>query len=466
MTLYLKYRPQKISDLDNKEVREALEQILKSGDIPHSWLFSGPRGIGKTSSARILAKSLNCLKGKYEPCNECEMCKSISDGSCVDVVEIDAASNRGIDEIRELREKVRLSPMNARNKVYIIDEVHMLTNEAANALLKTLEEPPENTVFVLCTTEAEKLPETVISRCARILFKKPSLEEIYLKLKKVALGEKQKISDEDLMRLAKAARGSFRDAIKVLEQVFLSGGEVDKVLGSTENSDPDEFLNLFEAGKTRELIKKISGMEKMGTNFRVFTEELIGELRVRILQKAEKHKPVNEIRWVEELAVVYNQMKTAAVTQLPLEIWVISNQKETSEEPKKVVIEEVSEIVSTGKGKYSLDDLSGKWGEVMKAVRPKNHSVEALLRSTKPMLFDGQRLELEVFYKFHKDKLETEKCKLIVEEAVSEVFGEKGIKLYLKLGQKNQKITEEVSAVNVTEDVIKAAEEIFGAQAI
>ena len=191
MTLYLKYRPQKISELDLTEVREHLGAILGSGrDLPHAWLFTGPRGTGKTSAARILAKMVNG--------NDKDLNKEIEMGNCLDVVEIDAASNRGIDEIRELREKIGLAPMRAKFKVYIIDEVHMLTTEAANALLKTLEEPPKHAVFVLCTTDPSKLPETVVSRCTRIAFNKPTIEELGGKLRGVAKGEKVKIKEEDL----------------------------------------------------------------------------------------------------------------------------------------------------------------------------------------------------------------------------------------------------------------------------
>ena len=174
-TLYLKYRPQKIEELGLVSVRDMLWKMLEGKTLPHAWLFSGPRGTGKTSAARILAKMING--------NDKELNLEIEMGSCPDVIEIDAASNRGIDEIRELRDKIKLAPMRAKFKVYIVDEVHMLTTEAANALLKTLEEPPPHAIFVLCTTDPEKLPETVISRCTRIQFKRPSLEEITDKLK-------------------------------------------------------------------------------------------------------------------------------------------------------------------------------------------------------------------------------------------------------------------------------------------
>lgn len=474
MTLYLKYRPQSIAELDLDQVRLALEKYVKSESLPHAWLFSGSRGVGKTSSARILAKYVNC-QGQNKPCNECEMCEAITAGSAIDVVEIDAASNRGIDEIRELRDKARLAPMTARMKVYIIDEVHMLTVEAANALLKVLEEPPANTLFILCTTEAEKLPETVVSRCARVMFKKPTVAEIVKKLEIVARGEGLKIDKGDLEKIAVAGRGSFRDAIKMLEQVIMSGGDAAGTLGLSETVDLANFLELVRLGKRDELLSKIGDLDELGVNFRSFVEQLIWLLRESILEKAGKSDVSVEIDQVEGLAKVFEQMKSTAVSQLPLEIWVIKNTNQGANGKNEKVNRnpepegqrhKSSELQSSGKGKYKLEDLAGKWSDVMRVVKPKNHSVEALLRSTKPMSFDGERLELEVFYKFHKDKLETEKCRVIVEEAVGEVFGESGVRLFLKLGQKVRQAPEEITASGVGDDVIAAAEEIFGAQAI
>src|SRR3990167_7835570 len=181
MVFYLKYRPQKASELDSEEVRKKLSSVLSSKrPFAHAFLFTGPKGLGKTSAARIVARVVNCTNrkpGEIEPCNRCLQCKSIIEGTNLDVLEIDAASNRGIDEIRDLREKIRLSPVSATKKVYIVDEVHMLTTEAFNALLKTLEEPPGHVVFILCTTEIHKVPGTIISRCLRIQFKKATEEE-------------------------------------------------------------------------------------------------------------------------------------------------------------------------------------------------------------------------------------------------------------------------------------------------
>src|SRR3989338_5228486 len=188
MVLYRKYRPQRLSELDLEDVREKLAKIVGSSFRPHAYLFSGPKGTGKTSAARIVAKIINCetsSNNKGEPCNKCESCVAIREGRYLDVLEIDAASNRGIDEIRDLREKIKLAPVSAKYKVYIIDEVHMLTNDAFNALLKTLEEPPAHAQFILATTEADKLPETIISRTTRINFQKASHGELRQSLDRV-----------------------------------------------------------------------------------------------------------------------------------------------------------------------------------------------------------------------------------------------------------------------------------------
>jgi len=249
MTLYLKYRPQRIEDLDLAEVREILKSMLAKKELPHAWLFTGPWGTGKTSAARILAKAVNCEhRNGVEPCNECEMCREITQGSATDIIEIDAASNRGIEEIRELRDKVRLAPMRAKYKVYIIDEVHMLTTEAANALLKTLEEPPEHTLFALCTTEPEKLLDTVKSRCVWVKFKKPSIAEMVSSLEHVLKGEKIKSDTTALQLVAQAAKGSFRDGTKILEQIIMTKDAVTEegvreVLGWMGKADPEKFIS-------------------------------------------------------------------------------------------------------------------------------------------------------------------------------------------------------------------------------
>lgn len=445
MTLYLKYRPQKIEELNMVSVRETLGSILKSKSIPHAFLFVGPRGTGKTSGARILAKIIN----KDE---------SVLDSP--DVVEIDAASNRGIDEIRSLRDSIALAPMQAKFKVYIIDEAHMLTPEAFNALLKTLEEPPEHAVFVLCTTEGQKLPETVVSRCTVVKFNRPSLEEIMAKLKMVTERENIKVEEPELKKIAQTARGSFRDAIKLLEAFQLTGKTLDTF-------DSQNFLEILS--DTKAALDFISKKHEEGVNWREFIENCISELRDHLLVSHDK----KIIELIHKFETAYIQTKDAAVPQLPLEILVIETGGQI---PKAVSTPTVSpptakprnEVENLGGdkrgGKFSLSDIESRWTEILKHVKPHNHSVEALLRSTRPVEFDGDVLKLEVFYKFHKDKLETDKCKGIVEASVGEVMGDGPVRLVLVLGERTTK-KEELSGQAEVE-IIKAAEEIFKVEAV
>ncbi len=224
---YRKWRPQRFADVVGQEhITRTLLNALSSGRVAHAYLFCGPRGTGKTSTGRILAKAINCLEGGTgDPCNRCIICTGVTEGRALDLVEIDAASNRGIDEIRSLREKVNFAPNEARFKVYIIDEVHMLTKEAFNALLKTLEEPPPHAVFILATTEAHRLPATVISRCQRFDFRRISLTGVVDRLAHVCAEEGVDASTEVLTTVARAAGGSLRDAENLLEQLVVGRDE-------------------------------------------------------------------------------------------------------------------------------------------------------------------------------------------------------------------------------------------------
>ncbi len=454
-TFYLKYRPARIADLDLVSVRNLLTSMLSSGNFPHAWLFTGPRGTGKTSSARILAKAINCIDRQgSEPCGKCESCVTIASGSSVDVIEIDAASNRGIDDIRQLREQVGLSPMKAKYKVYVIDEVHMLTTEAANALLKTLEEPPAYVVFVLCTTDPEKLPETVVSRCTRVHFLKPTMVEAVASLAKVVTGEKMKVAREELELVAKSAKGSFRDATKILEQVSLSGMDVKQVLGLLEVADPEKFVDLLIAGSVDDGLKTVAAISESGVALRGFVERVVEVARKRLLADlAEKDK---WLKIISDLDLAYDQMRTATVVSLPLEIVVIENCKTSKNQEIKVQDPPVvakNTTINNSRPDVGTDDLKQKWPEVLKAVRPMNHSVEALLKSTRVVNFDGRVLTLEVFYTFHKDKLETEKCRKIVIDAVSAVMGS---------GAVNLKLIQSIGAKKPTvEDLATVAENIF-----
>ena len=251
ITLYRKYRPKNFEEVaGQKEIVKTIKTSLRNGKTSHAYLFTGPRGVGKTTLARLIAKGVNCLENGItdEPCNRCENCLAINNGTFLDMVEIDAASNRGIDEIRQLKEKINYQPVKGRKKIYIIDEVHMLTKEAFNALLKTLEEPPEHVIFILATTEADKILPTIISRCQRYDFKTLSLNDMKEQLRFIGKNEGVDIPDDVLELIYESSGGSVRDAVSILERIMVTclGEEItleksEEVLGVTSAKKMEEF---------------------------------------------------------------------------------------------------------------------------------------------------------------------------------------------------------------------------------
>ncbi len=290
---YRKWRPRTLAEVVGQPaITQTLLNALGTGRISHAYLFCGPRGTGKTSTARILAKAVNCLDGgKGEPCNSCAMCQSITEGRALDVIEIDAASNTGVEDIRSLREKVAYAPNQARYKVYIIDEVHMLSNSAANALLKTLEEPPPHVIFVLATTEAHKLLPTIMSRCQRLDFRRLSQADVIAKLDQVCRAENITIDAEALRLIARSATGSLRDAENLLEQLTTYYGadiglaQVQALLGITGDARARELVKHIVINDIAAGMTTISSVSADGLDLKQFNRELVDYLRALLLVK-------------------------------------------------------------------------------------------------------------------------------------------------------------------------------------
>src|SRR5712691_9849463 len=292
-SLYRKYRSQTFADLVGQEAASrALQGAIISARVAHAYLFSGSRGTGKTSAARLLAKAVNCTgrpRDSAEPCNQCQSCLEMTAGSALDLIEIDAASNRGIDEIRDLREKVNLAPALGPFKVYIIDEAHMLTEPAFNALLKTLEEPPPHVVFILCTTDAQKIPLTVIGRCQQFVFRRHSEEQIVSRLTHIALSENVKVDADAMELIARTAQGSMRDAVGLMDQLVpLASGPISlesarALLGIADPRLLDSLLDHVLEGRAAEALEELNRIYSAGAELRQVVRGLMEGCRDRLV---------------------------------------------------------------------------------------------------------------------------------------------------------------------------------------
>ncbi len=476
---HLKYRPQKIADLDLPEVSDKINSIISSETDFQSLLFAGPKGSGKTSAARIIAKAVNCLKiKKGEACGECENCLEIEKGNSLDIIEIDAASNRGIDDVRGLKENAYLSPIRLKKKIFIIDEVHMLTKEAFNALLKIIEEPPKNTLFILCTTDAQKIPETVLSRLLRVNFRKGKEEDLERSLAKVIKGEKIEISDEAKKEMILNSDGSFRNLQKTFNEIVLQFGnkidkeQVEKYFTANRGEYVGEELEKdLKEGRIKKIVEKLEKMAEKGVDF--------GELRLKWLEYFHQKMLLNLDdrklgKWIEILIRSGEMEKIAIIEQLPLELAVIemmgsrvimSPKVDTNPVEKVETKKEESRVIRSPKVdanpvEVEIAEVEEKWGEILGAVKPYNHSVEAFLRAARPKKIKDGKLLIEVFYKFHKEKLEEEKNRKIVEIGLEKVFGGV-VRFDCILAQADSKKTMPMAIVNKRDEKVVSESEIY-----
>ncbi len=380
-SLYRKYRPQTFAEVVGQaHIKLALKRQLEKGDVDHAYLFCGPRGLGKTTMARLLAKAVNCQQrkaGEFEPCNKCESCLEISRGQAMDVIEIDAASHTGVDNVREnIIENVRFAPHKAGYKVFIIDEVHMLSISAFNALLKTLEEPPAHSLFILCTTEIHKVPETIISRCQRFDFKKIEPEELMERLKKIARQEKVKLDKKILEVIALRSGGSMRDAESLLGQIMALGEkeityeQVKSILPSSSGKNMLELLELMAENKTGEAIGYLNSLVDKGIDLEVLGSDLIELLRQLILVKLEVIK-LDELNYffeqpVENIRKLLEKLSVQKMASIIKALWQALNESKTSliqQLPWELAIIKLSETKSadeTGKDQPISGGLKGK----------------------------------------------------------------------------------------------------------
>jgi len=374
LVLARKWRPQRFDEIvGQRHVALTLANALRTDRVSHAYLFAGPRGIGKTSMARILAKALNCEKGPAaEPCNACAACRAITEGHCLDVLEIDGASNRGIDDVRQLRESVKYAPASTRAKVYIIDEVHMLTADAFNALLKTLEEPPRHVYFVLATTEPLRVPPTILSRCQRHDFGRLTVDELAGNLRKIVDAEKIAIDDDALRLIARKGEGSVRDTLTLLDQVAATGdgpfgeAEIQEILGLSGTGLYFELSDAIVATDGKRALLALETAYAQGLNLQELADELVHhfrdlliaslgedmerlvegttEERARLREQAARARPGDALRWLRILLDVAARMRRSPHGRVHLEVALA----EMASLPRAVDLAEVLERLRSG----------------------------------------------------------------------------------------------------------------------
>jgi len=473
--LYRKWRPQTFEEVVGQEhVVHTLRNGIASGRVHHAYLFAGPRGTGKTTTARLLAKAVNCLAEEPadRPCNECAVCRAVNEGRLMDLIEIDAASNTGVDDVRELRERVGYRPNEARYKVYVIDEVHMLSNAAFNALLKTLEEPPPHAIFVLATTEPQRIPATVISRCQRFDFHRIPLTDIISRLRHLTEQEGIAADDEALTLIARQATGSMRDAESLLDQLAaynegITGEVVRTALGTGTEESVTALTDALASGDVGKGLGVINAAMDRGTDPRQFARQVAEHLRwlmhmrlgsnVTLLipegwrDKFQAQASQIELRQLTRGVRLFSQAaaeaRAAWQPQLPLELAFVEaalpaeeraapgGDRPTPPPPPRRRQDNSSPVAlqptpakaaspgqpAAGSG-LGLEQVQDCWPELLRVIRQHNLSLEALLRSGEPIGVEENAVLIGFAHQFHKSKVEEDSCRRVIEEALERLL--------------------------------------------
>ncbi|MCS7250831.1 MAG: DNA polymerase III subunit gamma/tau [Anaerolineae bacterium] len=476
--LYRKWRPRRFEEVVGQEhVTRTLRNALRLGRIAHAYLFAGPRGTGKTTTARLLAKAVNCLAESVDerPCDGCRICQAVNEGRLIDLIEIDAASNRGIDEIRDLRERVRFSPSEARYKVYVIDEAHMLTSEAFNALLKTLEEPPPHVIFILATTEPHRIPATILSRCQRFDFRRLSTAEIVRRLEEIVAIEGIAAEPEALTWIARQATGSLRDAVTLLDQLaadaeLISVERVQRALGAGRWDLVSQIVEALAERETARGLTLIARAIEEGAHPQQLARQLVEHLRaVMWIQWGDTETldlPIEQISAVQRHARAFppevlprlirlftaaaSDMRAAWQPQLALELAFVEasiacQQAQTTRmapaptpaSPPPVALPSaiagtppspaptVAPKAETASGSLTLEALRERWASILKAVRAQSLPTEALLKSCVLHSVEGNTVVLIWPSELLREKFQDPRTKAqaLVEDILSHTFG-------------------------------------------
>jgi len=484
IALYRKYRPSSFETLVGQDhIRTTLLNAFKEEQVAHAYLLCGPRGTGKTSTARLIAKGLNCLELKEngEPCNQCEMCTGIKSQQLMDIIEIDAASNRGIDEIRDLRDKIKFSPSHSKKKVFIIDEVHMLTKEAFNALLKTLEEPPAHAHLILATTERHKVPATIVSRCQHFDFKRIDENTIISHLSTIAQKEKITVENHALNLIAKASDGSMRDAIGLLEQMSIGKNltvkRVQLNLGLVDHHIIQQFSELLLESKTKEALKFINDIYTKGINISQAIRETKEHLRNIMLEKIENndHKAaLQTLSIIKKLEKVTNELKISSIPLLPIELMLVELGLEkpiqnittetkdipntTTTKTNSTKLEESNPISKDNNSSTDLSIIREHWGKILNNLSIP--SAKLALHKAKLQEFSNNTLTIHIYSSFELDKVDNINARNDLKKAIETIL-KNNIDLNYHLAEKTpeeQKSVEkkvEINTTNPVQEVVK-----------